>query len=60
MGMPNDVSLSIMLAANHGSTGKGVPLWNQDGGLDVPIPWLGGDLLLSPNVLSSQIGNQLM
>ncbi len=40
------VSLSIVLAFDYGSMGKGVAAWNHDGCLNILVPSLGGDFLL--------------
>ncbi len=53
MGAPNDISLSVLLAADYGSEGKGVAMWNYDGCLDVLVPSLWGNpSLRAGNVLS--------
>ncbi len=46
MGTPNDVTPSILLVADYGSTDKGVAMWNHDGCLNILVPCLRSNLLL--------------
>ncbi len=46
MGMPNDMSLSIMLAAENCAWGKSTALLEHDQGLDILVPCLLGNLFL--------------
>ncbi len=46
MGTPNDVSISIVFAADYRPAGKGVALWDYDGCLNVLVPRFRSDFLL--------------
>ncbi len=46
MGMPNDVSLIVALAADYCPMGQSIALWDHDGCMNVFVPSLRSDFLL--------------
>ncbi len=44
MSMANDIFLSVALAADYSSVGRGVSSWKHDGGLNIFVPCLWGNL----------------